>query len=156
VPLLGLGLVGFAVANLPSADCGFGDKIDDGMQRTEVVLAAVAMTAISLAWAVRRLVAMRNAGELTWSPAVIALFVLAPAAFAAVALFAVRPIAYGLLAIGIAATLALCFYLLFEVCGGRGVREVGLALPAYLVGAALFCYPSFAVIALALQGGSLC
>ena len=152
--LLGLFVV---IGATPGADCdGVADDLSDG----EGLVIAVALMASlgAFAAAVNRVLALlRGPGVAPWQLIAVAVGVAVIAALGAVidlgsGVDYLWPLAF----VGVLATAAALLGLLVAWMLRRKPDDVGLLLPSYLVGAGLFVYPGFALLALAFKSGGFC
>lgn len=154
LPVLGLLGILVVISFLPGSDCdGYGD---DGITANEIVLIALAATASlgCVAATVRRLAALGRAGSDL--PALIAVSVLGVAAILAIGALSSYGVFWGSLVIGTAMTGLGLLVLLISWLMGRNADQAGVLVPLYLLGAALFVYPGFTVLALAVNSGAFC
>jgi hypothetical protein len=144
-----------AALSMPSADCdGYGT---DAGEQEAVLIALVAAASLAAAGAaVWRLVGLSNADafsprrDLTIGGSVVVALVMAAAASAPRARIEVLPVT-GLLLTGLALLL-----LLIAWAAGVRVDRVGLLLPVYLLGAAVFAYPLVGLLGLLSSSGIGC
>lgn len=141
IPVLALILVySVADAALPASDCdGISDEAS-GFAQGIALLVTAGASLLCLAAAARHFVRLRRAGSVAASPAI--------ALGAAVVLFGALLISTGneaivpFVVVGLIAT-ALCFVVLAGfVAARRTIDEVGVVLPLYLTGMAVFLYPA--------------
>jgi hypothetical protein len=155
LPLLAWVAVWAAALSMPASDCD-GYSADSGEEEVMlVVLVAVASLATAGA-ALWRLVDLSRANafsrgrDLTMGASVVIALILAAVASAPRDLIEVVPVT-GLLLTGLA-----LLGLLIAWAGGVRVNQVGLLLPLYLLGAALFAYPLVGLIGLLASSGIGC
>jgi hypothetical protein len=155
LPLLAWAAVWSAALSMPASDCdGYGP--DSGEEEVLlIVLVAVASLAAAAA-ALWRLVGLGNANsfsagrDLTTGGGVVVALALAAVASAPRDRIEVVPVA-GLLLTGLALVV-----LLIAWAAGVRVNQVGLLLPLYLFGAALFAYPLVGLLGLLASSGIGC
>jgi hypothetical protein len=155
LPLLAWAAVWTAALSMPASDCdGYGP--DHGGEETLLVVLVAAASLAAAGAALWRLVGLSNADAFS------ARRDLAIGGSAAVALVAAAAVAaprgqievlpvVGLLLTGLALLL-----LLVAWAAGLRVNRVGLLLPVYLLGAALFAYPLVGLLGLLASSGIGC
>jgi hypothetical protein len=159
LPVLALLVLFAVIASTPSADCdGSPDDLSAGEGIT--LVAAVVASLGALAAAAGRLAAMRRRAGI----ATLGNVGTAVAAVVVVVLLSTlldlggSGVGY-LWSIDFAGVLATAAALLALVVAWmlrRKPAEVGILLPLYLLGAALFVYPGFALLAIGLKSGAFC
>ena len=155
LPLLAWAAVWTAALSMPHGDCD-GYPTDAGEEEAIlIVLVAVASLATGAA-ALWRLIGLSNADafstrrDLTIGGSVVVALVTATAVAAPPARIEVLPVV-GLLLTGLA-----LLSLLVAWAAGLRVNRVGLLLPVYLLGAALFAYPLVGLLGLLSSSGIGC
>jgi hypothetical protein len=155
LPLLAWGLIWIAAFSMPASDCdGYGaDTGEDEVLLVVLVAAASLATAGAALWRLvdlSRASAFRAGRDLTIGGGVLVAFAFAAVAAAPRARIEILP-AVGLLLTGLA-------LLALLVAWAARVRpnQVGLLLPLYLLGAALFAYPLVGLLGLASSSGAFC
>jgi hypothetical protein len=155
LPLLAWAAVWVAALSMPVSDCdGYGS--DTGEQEIMLVVLVAAASLCTAGAALWRLVdlgrasAFRVRRDLTIGGGVMLALILAAVASGPRARIEIIPVT-GLLLTGLA-------LLSLLVAWAAGVRadQVGLLLPLYLLGAALFAYPLVGLLALASSSGTFC
>jgi hypothetical protein len=152
LPLLAWGAVWIAALSMPAADCG-GDGTDSGSEEA-VLIALVAATSLAAAaaalWRFVRLTladAFSATSDLTLVGSVVVSIVVAVAVTSRVEVIFVT----GLVLTGMA-----LLSLLVAWVAGLPVNQLGLLLPLYLLGAALFAYPVVGLLGLLVSSGIGC
>jgi hypothetical protein len=155
LPLLAWGLVWAAALSMPASDCG-GNGADSGEEEVLlIVLVAVASLAAAGA-ALWRLVDLGRANafsagrDLTVGGSAVVALILAAVASAPRDRVEAIPVV-GLLLTGLA-----LLALLIAWAAGVRINRVGLLLPLYLLGAALFAYPIVGLLGLLISSGIGC
>jgi hypothetical protein len=144
-----------AALSMPSADCD-GYRTDAGEQEAVLIALVAAASLAAAGAAVWRVVSLSNADafsarrDLAIGGSVVAALAVAAAASAPRARIEVLPVT-GLLLTGLALLL-----LLVAWAAGLRVNRVGLLLPAYLLGAAVFAYPLVGLLGLLSSSGIGC
>jgi hypothetical protein len=165
LPLLAFFLVAAAAMQVPGSDClgsGSGSDSDEGEAVAIVVGLAGLSSLVALAAAVQRLWALRRAGAFSarrdWTIAgIVALVLIAIAGRSAA-----RPNVHlserveGLLIAGPVLAILALVALLLAWAARRRLDDVGLLMPLYLIGAALFAYPFVMFLALVSNSGAFC
>jgi hypothetical protein len=157
LPVLAFLLLFIVIAGTPGADCdGIADDHSGSEALTLTVAIAASLCALVAAWS--RVAALRRgAGVAPWQivAALVALGLIGLAG-TLIDLGGNVDFIWGLGVVGVLATAAALLALVLAWMGRRGPDEVGLLLPAYLLGAAVFVYPGFGLLAIALKSGGLC
>jgi hypothetical protein len=152
LPLLAWVLVWIAALSMPAADCG-GEGTDTGAEEAvliALVAAASLATAAAALWRFVRLTladAFSASRDLTLAGSVVASLLVAVAVTSQVEVIFVT----GLVLTG----LALLSLMVALVLGLR-LDQLGLLLPLYLLGAALFAYPLVGLLGLLVSSGIGC
>jgi hypothetical protein len=155
LPLLAWFVVWIAVLSMPSPDCGSSGTDAGGEEAMLIVLVAASSLAAAGA-ALWRLVDLGRANafsagrDLAIGGSVVVALAFAAVASSPGARIEVLPVA-GLLLTGLA-----LLALLMAWAAGVRVNRVGLLLPLYLLGAALFAYPLVGLIGLLASSGIGC
>jgi hypothetical protein len=154
LPVLALVLIAIAVYPLPAGSCD-GYEEDTGLAGIAVLVLTGVAVASCLAAASVRLVALKRAGL---SAAELGVLV---GALPALALLTYLPPSSGeyvlkAIALGCCATVVALLALVVNGLLGRHVGDVRVLLPLFLLGAALFVYPSLAMLGLAVSSGIGC
>lgn len=152
LPLLAWAAVWIAALSMPAADCG-GEGTDAGTEEA-VLIALVAAASISTAaaalWRFVRLAladAFSASRDLTLAGSVVASLLVAVAVTSQVEVIFVT----GLVLTGLA-----LLALLVALAAGLRLDQLGLLLPLYLLGAALFAYPLVGLLGLLVSSGIGC
>jgi hypothetical protein len=158
LPLLAFVVLLLAISALPGSDC---DGSADGTAAAEVLVVVIACAASigCAAGAVYRVGAHHFKG-----PGISVSQIVVAVAFGALFALLTEVIDLGenvritarLFFAGVVNTGILLLVLLGALIARRRVDDVGLLLPMYLLGAAGFVYPSFALLALAVNSGAFC
>lgn len=155
LPLLAWAVVWAAALSMPASDCG-GSGPDSGEEEV-LLIVLVAVTSLATAGAALwRLVEMGRANafragrDLTIGAGAVVALVLAAVASAPRDRVELVPVA-GLLLTGLA-----LLALLIAWAAGVRLNQVGLLLPLYLLGAALFAYPIVGLLGLLISSGIGC
>jgi hypothetical protein len=156
---LGLVAILLAISGLPGGDCeGTGGGGTDFAEILLLAVTAIASVACLVA-AVRRLLALSRAGQ----EALGGLGIAALGAGVAVILLAVLSdpdsggsLFWWVFVLGMLATGVALLALVVAWIARRGADDVGLLVPLYLVGAAVFVYPGLTMLALLVNSGALC
>ncbi len=152
LPLLAWVVVWIAALSMPASDCdGYGTDNGTG-EVTLVVLVAAASLAAAVA-ALWRFVSLRRADA--FSPPR-DLTLVGTVVFAALAVVAVSPRVEVLAVAGLGLTGLALLSLLVAWAAGLRVDQLGLLLPLYLLGAALFAYPLVGLLGLLASSGIGC
>jgi hypothetical protein len=152
LPLLAWGAVWIAALSMPAADCG-GDGTDAGTEEAVLIALVAAASLATAAAALWRFVSLTLADgfsasrDLTLAGSVVASIVVAVAVTSRVEVIFVT----GLVLTG----LALLSLLVAWVAGLR-LDQLGLLLPLYLLGAAVFAYPLVGLLGLLVSSGIGC
>jgi hypothetical protein len=155
LPLLAWAAVWTAALSMPVSDCDGYGPAHGGEEALLVVLVAAASLASGAA-ALWRLVGLSNADafsarrDLTIGGSVAVALVAATAVAASKARIELLPVV-GLLLTGLALLLLLAAW-----AAGLRVNRVGLLLPVYLLGAAVFAYPLVGLLGLLSSSGIGC
>jgi hypothetical protein len=155
LPLLAWAAVWAAALSMPASDCG-GNGVDSGEEEVLLIVLVAAASLGAAAAALWRLVDLGRAGalsagrDLALGGSVIVTLILATVASGPRDRVEVIPLV-GLLLTGLA-------LLVLLVAWAAGVRadKVGLLLPFYLLGAALFAYPIVGLLGLLISSGIGC
>jgi hypothetical protein len=154
--LLGLAPVLLAAANLPSSNCD-GEPVSDGIQ-TAVLIVVTSIASLSLCIAAgMRLAGLWRQGHRALSMSslrallVVALVVVALLGFEVVEHWVGIVLYLGFLGTGLCMLILLVAWI-----ARRDADGVGLLVPLYLLGTAIFIYPGLALFALAINSGALC
>jgi len=158
LPLLAFVVLLIAISALPGSDC---DGSSDSTSPAEVLVVVIAGAASigCAAGAVYRVGAQLLKGPgISGSQAVVATAFLALFALLTEVIDLGDNVAFiaRLFFAGVVTTGILLLVLLGALIARRKVDDVGLLPPMYLLGAASFVYPSFALLALAVNSGAFC
>jgi hypothetical protein len=155
LPLLAWGAIWIAALSLPTSDCdGYGP--DNGEEEALLIAVVAAASLAAAGAALWRLVSLSNADafsarrDLTIGGGAVATLALAALASSPRDRIEIVPVT-GLLLTGLAFVA-----LLIAWAVGVRVNRVGLLLPLYLLGAALFAYPLVGLIGLLSSSGIGC
>jgi hypothetical protein len=155
LPLLAWAAVWAAALSMPASDCD-GYAADTGEEEVVLIVLVAAASLATAAAALWRLVDLGRANafsarrDLTIGGSVVVALALAAVASATRDRVEVVPVA-GLLLTGL-----VLLPLLVAWAAGLRVNRVGLLLPVYLLGAALFAYPLVGVLGLLVSSGVGC
>jgi hypothetical protein len=165
LPLLAFFLVAVAATQVPASDClgsGSGSGADEGEPVAIMAVLAGLASLAALGAAVQRLVALRRAGAFKagrdWTIAAVVVLVplLVAGASASHRHNHLSEDLQGLLLVGPALTVLALLLLLIAWAARLRLDGVGVLLPVYLLGAALFAYPPLALLALVSNSGAFC
>jgi len=155
LPLLAWAAVWAAALSMPSSDCD-GYPTDAGEEEVLLIVLVAAASLATAAAALWRLVGLGNANafstgrDLTIGGSVVVVLALAAVASSLRGRIEVVPVV-GLLLTGLALVV-----LLVAWAAGVRINRVGLLLPLYLLGAALFAYPLVGLLGLLVSSGIGC
>jgi hypothetical protein len=153
-PVVALLAIYIVAVGLPAPECGEGGGATPGEMTTFWILVAVASLAGILA-AAARLSALGRRGLLSGRHLVGVLAVLLAGGVVVLGWGWVA-VAGALIASGGVVAVASFLALLLAWLLGRGVDQVGVLLPVYLLSVAFFCYPAIAILVAVSQAGLGC
>jgi hypothetical protein len=155
LPLLAWGAIWIAALSMPASDCdGYG--ADSGAEEAMLIVLVAAASLGAAAAALWRLVDMGRANafspgrDLTVGGSAVAALILAAVVSAPQARIEVIPV------VGLSLTGLGFLVLLIAWAAGLRINRVGLLLPLYLLGAALFAYPLVGLLGLLVSSGVGC
>jgi hypothetical protein len=152
LPLLAWGVVWIAALSMPASDCD-GTGTDAGAEEVVLIALVVAASLATAAGALRRFVSLAQADAFSAGRDLTLVGCAAAAVLAAVVVTSWVEVIFlvGLVLTGIALVALLASWAV-----GLRIDQLGLLLPLYLLGAALFAYPVVGLLGLLISSGIGC